>query len=146
MTHQEIQDQLSMLRDAELPEAERRTLSAHVEACAECRALAERWRLLGRVLTQAPRPEADEPFVASVMARLPQPAVARKPIRAPWHFMPKLALGVAMLSLMVLVPRTNGAVGTESLLLSGLPEELQWPFVMEPPSAEVLGNLEEELP
>jgi anti-sigma factor RsiW len=161
MTHQAIQDHLSMLRDQELPEAEQRMLAAHVASCADCRQIAARWQLLGRLFAQVPMPEASELFVEQVMKRIGDQVPATRPAHAladrfnawcsrwpAWlklPAVPRIGIGLALLALgLVVVPRQQPVMATEAVLLDELPVDSRWPFLPEPPDAGVLEPEEAE--
>ena len=137
MDHDEARERIYACRDPELPDAERRALQAHLEACSDCRGALRRWeRIAGGLFRAAPAADA-EAFVRRVMARLePEPAL---PWLAAWRLaawrLPALGLGFAALVFALAVGRGE-TVSTGDLLLADGHESPPAELTLGPKSAE----------
>ncbi|MCB4755839.1 MAG: zf-HC2 domain-containing protein [Elusimicrobia bacterium] len=70
MDHDQIKDKLDAYDDNELSIGERHEVTAHLEACAECRTNAEEWKKTTDMFFKTPQLPSSEEFVHRVMARI----------------------------------------------------------------------------
>ncbi len=150
MEHQEIMEKLTAFRDPEMPESEKREITAHLEICAECRNLFSRWERLSAGLRRTALPEASDFFVSRVMKRL-DALEEPEPERVSGWRLPRwlvMSIGYAFgISLMFLaIANRQTPVNAAVVLLSDVPQSEQWTFVSETPdSGQVLGVLKEDV-
>lgn len=149
MEHRHIHDKLVMSNDPELSAAERQAILAHEHRCNECSVLARRWRNAQLALRSAAAPDASEAFVEAVMRRLPAEVTQPAPLRwaTPAWLVPRLAIGLAgMLLALILADQESTILGTETLLLAGMPDGAAWEFAADMPDAALLLNTTTESP
>jgi anti-sigma factor RsiW len=141
--HDLIRRRVLTCRDAELPEAERRELLAHVEGCPDCRAASRRWEVLAGAFFRVAQPPPSEPFVRRVMARV---EAERRDSLSAWEgawrwLVPALGVGIAALILVVTTPWRESPVSTDTLLLASSAGNGAFDVMMqqETTAGEVLG-------
>lgn len=120
MDHRTIEGRILTLRDPELSEEERQPLVAHVEQCASCHQVAQRWHRIARTLAESPQPPTSEAFVRSVMERLDvsaAPVGSRRRSLVRWG-LPVMAGAIAAWLVCAVVPQDNVLMATEPLLLA----------------------------
>jgi anti-sigma factor RsiW len=140
MDHETMRDHVLSLQDPEVSEGERHELTAHLEQCAECRAMLQRWERVSMGLARLPEPRVSEAFVQAVMAHLEpsRAALARRrwhPVR--WR-VPVLAGGVLAGALFAMLQVQEVPLAIEPLLLAKTWEtpSSEWVLFAEPPSTE----------
>lgn len=123
--HETMRAQIFALYDGVLTGEPRRRAEAHLAACADCRALRDRWAARAKALFAAPTVEPSERFVQGVMARI-RPAASPAPVVRPawrpvldWRWlMPALAAAAVVV---VLVGRPAPASVSVDTVLMGEP-------------------------
>lgn len=140
--HEESRKRLFELYDGELPLGERSKVETHLEGCASCREVYERWSRLAGALFSASEPPVPEAFVGRVMAGLDAEAVVW------WQWpAPAWGLGFAAALLAVSLTRRAEPVLPEDLLLAGGQEDaaVEWLLRASGPGPdEWLGSVLEE--
>lgn len=66
-------ERLSAWHDGALPEADRATVTAHIEACAECRSIVEEYRTIGGTIRALPRVKAPPSVLEAVRRAIATP-------------------------------------------------------------------------
>lgn len=149
MDHQAIEQEILALYDPELSEEERQPLVAHVEQCASCQQVAQRWQRIARTLAASPQPSTSEAFVRSVMERLDVSAAPvgfrRRPL-VRWG-LPVMAGAIAAWLVCAVVPQDDALMATEPLLLADASSPtVEWAVLSEGVGAEDILHLMVEGP
>lgn len=150
MNHQNLQDQLPLYLDAELPETERSEIAKHLPSCPDCQTkLKHMDAIRGALRPKTPLPYS-EWFVASVMKRLDALETKQAPVSTGWQLpkwlVPTLGYGLAFLLLIVAVTHQESLVNAETVLLSDIPQSSNWAFASEDPGVNnLMGISREEL-
>lgn len=149
MDHQEIEEKILRVDDAELSIAERREITEHLGSCEACRKILKNCERT-RFVIQAAVPTPSEHFVAHVMGRLTElerQAERAEPRISPilkW-LVPAIGYGFAVFLMFVAIAYREPAVNTEDLLLADVPQTVQWVFVRESPEVNKLLNAGREI-
>lgn len=96
MSCTEDKERLSAWRDGELGEAERAAVSAHLSACAECRAVVEAYEAIGRDLAATPRIPAPPSILERVRRENENVVPFRRPMLMPFAIGAAAALLIAV--------------------------------------------------
>lgn len=153
MNHKKMQEKILSFDDPETSVQERQEITAHLEHCALCRDLLDRWRGIHTALVSARPLTSSQHFVEKVMRRLSdlemeakRPAPAKPPAIG-WLY-PVLGYSFALLLMFAAIAHwepylygRNGAPSTENVLLSSVPQSEQFFFVKEPPEINYLFEL-----
>jgi anti-sigma factor RsiW len=150
MDHEELKGLLSDLLDGELEAGQRSRVEEHLASCAECRALLEDWKAMGRAFfsPRRPTPAQTEAFVSRVMARIPaaEPAAAEPTFRLDWRWLfPAFALSFAALGLAFVPSQPVQDPSTTLLLAAGGSDRVsRWIAQPEAKGIEDLLEVEEQ--
>ncbi|MCM8794337.1 MAG: zf-HC2 domain-containing protein [Candidatus Omnitrophica bacterium] len=134
MNHEWFQARLLDLQDEELPASQRQELLRHLQDCPACRQQVEHWNQTRQALSELGKWFfKEEPFVGRVMERIGtipayQPAGGFGGlIRIPEWLYPELGLAAAAMVLFAIhMFLQQPAVSSETLLLSRMPQDVQW--------------------
>jgi hypothetical protein len=141
--HSVAPEDVMALLDGELPAAEARVVSAHLESCAQCATLAEELRSTSRSLSRWSVPAVSDEIEDSIMDRSAEVAAGRK-ITKPkawfpsgfWNWKLMASGGVVAMALLVLVVFSRtlnrpSPVG-EAVVIGSVDGNLKGPAVGEP--------------
>jgi anti-sigma factor RsiW len=122
VTHDQIKEKILLLRDGEIPEAEKALLEKHLLACSDCSALQVDLDVLGGAFSAEPLPEPSEDFVRAVMADIREEESSRNDygVELPFRWWaPAFAAGLAAVVTLIAAPEMRAAVTVETLLTVG---------------------------
>jgi len=155
MDHKSAEDQLSAFYDCELSEKEHREVAVHVQECRQCRQILAQFGTLSAIFSRAAALQPSESFTDELMERLAtleasgEQTTRKSPFSLQWLF-PVAGYGFALFLMFAAITHwepyyMGGRANTETILLSGLPQESHWTFSKEKPEVTQLWNSGEEL-